>query len=96
MRNVSEIDLIGLENNDTVVFYEVRYRQYHAYGTAVESINRAKQQRIIKTALFFLATHAHLKKHTFRFDIVGASSYNGKIEFNWQKDAFQYQELVWI
>lgn len=84
-----EIDLIGIENKDTVIFFEIRYRQHTTHGSAAETVNYTKQQRIVKTALFFLSKQAYLQKMTYRFDIIGASSYNSEIIFNWQKNAFQ-------
>lgn len=50
---LGEIDLIMRDGND-IVFIEVRSRAKNAYGNAIESINKTKQRKIVKTALFFL------------------------------------------
>ncbi len=83
-----EIDLIGTENN-TLIFFEVRYRKKNNYGSALESVTWTKQQRIYKTALFFIMQHPNFHYYSYRFDIIGASPYNGELVFNWQKNAFQ-------
>ncbi len=83
-----EIDLIGTEKN-TLIFFEVRYRKKNSYGSPVESVTLTKQQRIYKTALFFIMKHPDFHYYSYRFDIIGASPYNGELIFNWQKNAFQ-------
>ncbi len=81
-----EIDLIMLDA-DELVFIEVRSRKHTAYGTAIESVDYFKQQKLLKTA-----THYLQKKHltdtiNCRFDVVGFS--NNQID--WIKDAFSYE-----
>ncbi len=83
-----EIDLIGLKE-DTLIFFEVRYRQSIHYGSPIESVTRNKQKRIYKTALFFIIKHPEFKNFTYRFDIIGTSTYNGELVFEWQQNAFQ-------
>jgi putative endonuclease len=48
-----EIDLVMKEGN-TLIFVEVRKRANSRFGDAASSITRQKQQRLIKTARFFL------------------------------------------
>lgn len=88
---LGEIDLIGTEYQ-TLIFFEIRYRQQENYGSALESVTRSKQRRIIKTALFFLMKKPQYQHFTYRFDIIGASTYNNNLIFNWQKNAFQAEE----
>ena len=49
-----EIDLVALDG-ESLVFVEVRMRSDPRYGGAAASISRAKQQRLIHTADWFLA-----------------------------------------
>ena len=50
-RRVGEIDLIVRHpDNRTVVFVEVRYRSGQQFGSALESVNYHKQQRLKHTA----------------------------------------------
>lgn len=63
-----EIDLV-MDHDDTVVFVEVRYRRSRDYGGAVASVDRRKQQRVIRAAAHYLARHG-LTGHAARFDVV--------------------------
>lgn len=85
---MGEIDLIGTDK-DTLIFFEVRYRENKGYGNAFESVTSKKQQRIYQTAQFFIMKHPQFQRFFYRFDIIGASTYNGEIMFHWQKNAFQ-------
>lgn len=77
-----ELDLI-MTDRQTLVIVEVRFRKTDKYGSAVESITRAKQSRIIA------ATHIYLSSQKtdrpIRFDVVAISG-NGNIE--WIQNAF--------
>ena len=76
-----EIDLI-MREDDALVFVEVRYRRDQRYGGSLESITRAKQQKLIKTAQHYLCYHpTHLAP---RFDVIAFTA--DKIE--WIKNAF--------
>jgi putative endonuclease len=77
-----EIDLI-MQDDDTVVFIEVRYRKNSHYGGAAASVTRAKQQRIIKTALSY---QHYTVEQSMRFDVVAVEGTPPKIE--WIKNAF--------
>ena len=87
MRNyhcmTGEIDLIMREGED-IVFIEVRSRATSCYGSAVESVNKTKQKKLIKSALLYLKNQHWLNKVGFRFDIIGVSG--SKID--WIKNAF--------
>ena len=81
-----EIDLIMRDGN-TLVFIEVRYRHNHAYGNALESVNRDKQRKIIRTAHAFLQTHRH--DGEIRFDVI---TFDGAMTTpKWVKNAFDVE-----
>ncbi len=84
---LGEIDLIG-KKGSLLIFFEVRYRKNHDYGSGIESVNAAKQQRFYKTAQYYLLTHPQYAHFTYRFDIIGATTYNNKIFFDWRKNIF--------
>lgn len=65
-----EIDLI-FKDNDTIVFIEVRFRRQVNFGSACESIDNKKQQKIIKTAEYYLYYHRLSESVTSRFDVIG-------------------------
>jgi putative endonuclease len=68
---LGELDIIASEG-ETLVFVEVRARSSSAYGFPCETVTRAKQAKVIKTALTYLKAKA-LRPETVRFDIVGLS-----------------------
>jgi len=82
-----EIDLI-MQDQNQIVFVEVRKRSRIDYGHALESITTTKIKRIIQTAKYYLQHKRLLHNMTSRFDIITLQSNNDKIELNWIKNAF--------
>ncbi len=86
-----EIDLIMLDDK-TVVFVEVRYRKNTNFMSAIETINFFKQQKLIRTAEFFLAYH--LRRYNLtnfiysRFDVVTIEGISPDLKISWIKNAF--------
>ena len=80
-----EIDLI-MKEADYLVFIEVRARKSSVFGSAIDSINYHKQQKIIKTALYYMTINKLQKKYTARFDVVSIQGIMTQIE--WVKNAF--------
>lgn len=80
---LGEIDLI-MQDRDEIVFIEVRMRSYSNFANAVESVNLAKQRKIIRTATLYLQKKNWFDRVQCRFDIFGIS--NNQTE--WIKDAF--------
>ena len=83
-----ELDLIMRDQNQTV-FVEVRYRRNQHFGSGADSIRPAKQDKLLKTALYYLQQHPKLAKRPVRFDVVSISVPEGQPEIDWIKDAFQ-------
>ena len=81
---LGEIDLI-MDHADILVFIEVRLRTHQAFANAAESVTIRKQQKIIKTAQYYLQEHQLTDKANCRFDVIAFSD-NGAPE--WIKDAF--------
>ena len=83
-----EIDLIA-NDSGTLVFIEVRHRSSRQYGGAAASVNRHKQQRLIKTARFFLPLLTrrffHGRLPPCRFDVISLEP-DG---LNWVRAAFE-------
>ncbi|MCK4865475.1 MAG: YraN family protein [Gammaproteobacteria bacterium] len=87
-----EIDLI-MQDKDSLVFVEVRYRRSNNFGSGAESITAGKQSKLIKTASVYLQRHAKLNKYSARFDVVsitGSIDTNNinNINFDWIQNAF--------
>lgn len=93
LRNYSaacgEIDLI-MQQQQTLVFIEVRYRRTALYGSAAESVNARKQQRICKTAARFLQQQSQYQNYPCRFDVVACHPDNssGALQIEWLANAF--------
>ncbi len=62
-----EIDIIAADDT-YIVFVEVKSRSQNAYYTPREAVTATKQQRIIKTALLYLAEYPDERQP--RFDVV--------------------------
>ncbi len=90
---VGEIDLIMMEAS-SLIFIEVRSRRYKGWGGASASVNYRKQQKIIRSAEFFLSQHPEYGKLNCRFDVI---AFEGSIKTHgggdsppiWYKDAFR-------
>lgn len=82
-----EIDLL-MQDADTLVFIEVRYRSCSLFGSAAESITPAKIQRIRKTAEHFLQTHRCHANLYQRFDVIAITARTTEKDIVWIKDAF--------
>lgn len=79
-----EIDLI-MKDDKTLVFVEVRYRKNAKFGSALESVTRSKQQKLISAAEIYLNTLQNEELMPMRFDVVGIL---GDGELQWVKNAF--------
>ncbi len=84
-----EIDLIMLDRN-TLVFVEVRFRRSNRFGSAAESIDYPKQQRIINTAAHFLQHHPKHHNRSCRFDVAACQPDNSgdSLQIQWLSNAF--------
>jgi putative endonuclease len=83
-----EIDLI-MHDGLTLVFIEVRLRKHQAYGSAAESVNLRKQQKLLLAARHYLQQQSHKTQPECRFDVI---AFDGKEALSsplWYKDAFR-------
>jgi putative endonuclease len=82
-----EIDLI-LRDKADLVFAEIRYRRQKSHGTGVETVDRAKQRKILRSAEYYLYSK-NLWDHPCRFDVIGISlDAQQRVEIVWEKNAF--------
>ena len=94
---LGEIDLI-MEDDKTIVFVEVRYRKSSHYGGGAESITIHKQNRISRTAAWYLVKNPHRAEQFCRFDIISIGSTSNDPQkkdqgIDWIQNAF-YSTLV--
>lgn len=88
-RKTGEIDIIALDGN-CLVFFEVRWRSHRGYASAAASVDRRKQQRIMRTAQLYLQTRSCWANMPCRFDVIAfepRQSETGKTT-NWIRAAF--------
>jgi putative endonuclease len=83
-----ELDLV-MQDHDHMVFVEVRFRRHNQYGSGADSVNSRKQDKLIKTALYYLQQHPKQAKQPVRFDVISLSAADGETDIEWIKDAFQ-------
>lgn len=76
--------LKNLETNNILIFVEVKYRKTNDFGNPEEMVTYAKQQRMIKTANYFLQCYPDYLEYNCRFDIFSFTS----TKFNWFENAF--------
>ena len=62
-----EIDLI-MQDDDTLVFVEVRYRNSNKFGDAAESVDGNKRRKLVFTANHYLQNTTF--KQATRFDVI--------------------------
>jgi putative endonuclease len=81
-----EIDLV-MRDRQSLVFVEVRYRRQARFGSASESVNWHKQQRLIAAAEHYLL-HESKKQPPARFDVVAISGDEPGLQLEWIPNAF--------
>ena len=91
-----EVDLI-MNDNGEIVFVEVRARKTKTHGSAAESIDSKKQQKICKSARFFLHENPQYHNNNCRFDVIVFNQFEQKgVKVEWLKDAFWLSETFSI
>ncbi|MGH1541837.1 MAG: YraN family protein [Arenicella sp.] len=80
-----EIDII-MQDQQTLVFVEVKFRQSTDYGHPLESITADKLTKLKKTASYYLMKNK-LDAVACRFDVLGLSGDLSTPTINWIKNA---------
>lgn len=80
-----EVDIIA-RDKQTLVFVEVRYRASERFGSASETIDAKKQQRVIKAATHYLQQQQLWDKIACRFDTICLTDSNTLM---WEQAAFE-------
>ncbi|MGB9429348.1 MAG: YraN family protein [Gammaproteobacteria bacterium] len=84
-----ELDLV-MEDGETLVMVEVRYRLERGFGGAAETVDRRKQEKLLRAAQHFLQQDARHRRRPLRFDVVAVNeTTTGGIQTDWIKDAFR-------
>lgn len=84
-----ELDLV-MTDGEALVIIEVRYRRDRGFGSALESVDTRKQEKLLRAAQHFLQQDARYRRRPLRFDVVAVSaSTDGETTSDWIKDAFR-------
>jgi putative endonuclease len=82
-----ELDLI-MQDQKTLVFVEVRYRQDTTRGLAAETVDRHKQGKLLRAARHYLQQTGSIDRHC-RFDVLClCQNRDGSVTYQWYKNAF--------
>lgn len=84
---IGEIDIIA-ENNEELLFIEVKYRKSKQYGYGEESVNKTKARKIFKTARQYIYKK-NIQDKQIRFDIISIEDN----EIRWIKNSFWGDEI---
>lgn len=88
---VGEIDLI-MQDKQTLVFIEVRFRRTAMFGGAVPSVTRQKRQRLLQAASYWLMEkELSLESTDCRFDIFAITG--NQVE--WIQNAFNEDNIYY-
>lgn len=82
-----EIDLI-MEDEKTIVFVEVKYRNSNHHGSGADAVTYHKQNRISLTAAWYLAKNPHRSESDCRFDVISIDPDERNQGINWIRGAF--------
>lgn len=75
-KKYGEIDIIA-SKGENISFIEVKTRSTSDYGIPCQAVNKAKQERIIKTAKAFIVENA--LDNNYSFDVIEIFHKGGKI-----------------
>ncbi|NIP73385.1 MAG: YraN family protein [Gammaproteobacteria bacterium] len=81
-----ELDLI-MEEADTLVFVEVRFRRNTRYGSGTETVDRRKRAKVIAAASHYLQ-RCESRGRACRFDVVSITTDRRAFAIQWIRDAF--------
>lgn len=83
-----EIDLV-MQDGDTLVFVEVKYRKNNHFGGAISAVSASKQKKIKHCVAFFLHK-ANLNEYNTpcRFDVIALDGDISQPQVTWLKNAF--------
>lgn len=78
-----------MRDGDCLVFIEVKYRRSPSFGGSIEQVGARKRQRLVRSALHYLAGQWAGAQPACRFDVVGIEGDDGKHNVHWVKNAFE-------
>ena len=92
VRAGAEIDLIAIDGRfpePEYVFVEVRSRTRSDRGSPLETVDRDKQQQIVRAATAWLVERDLWEAVPVRFDVVGVTVDGDRLRLSWIADAYE-------
>ena len=83
-----EIDLVMMDKR-TLIFVEVRFREDEDFGSAVETVDRRKQLKVLRAAAHYLLRNKIYNALQCRFDVIGITKKNSSVKISWLQNAFE-------
>ena len=85
-----EIDIIA-RDGQYIVFVEVKTRRSTGLDHPLAAVTKAKQQKLTKTALLYLAEHPEMQQLDCRFDVAGLTtdSRGNMLRMDYIENAFE-------
>jgi len=80
---LGEIDLI-MQDQQTLVFIEVKYRSSQQYGGALYALTSTKKSKLKKAIQYYIQDH-QLQNNPLRVDFIAINGQN-PYQFNWIKN----------
>ncbi len=85
---LGELDLV-MAHGEMLVVVEVRYRRDRGFGSAADSVDARKRDKLLRTAQHFLQQDARYRRRPLRFDVVAINETGAdRGETDWIQDAF--------
>lgn len=89
---IGEVDIVCEREGDQLLFVEVRSAGTDYLASPSLTVDRRKQNRIIRTARWYMADKDRLDSYV-RFDVVAVEvTHNGAVQVEWYEDAFRPEE----
>ncbi|MEQ9463014.1 MAG: YraN family protein [Haliea sp.] len=86
---VGEIDIIAMDDSQ-LVFIEVRSRSNRRFASAAASVDRRKQQKLLRAATVYLRSVGARENYPCRFDVIAFDPRQSgqDAELRWIRSAF--------
>lgn len=82
-----EIDIIAVFGR-AICFTEVKTRRSYSFGLPREAVVKRKQEKLIRTAAYYMLRHREYAEYIQRMDVVEILELDGKVYVNHIKNAF--------
>ncbi len=89
VHNIGELDIIAQKAKE-VYFVEVRHRGKGSFATGLESVDKRKMRKIVKTAICYIKQKRLKTNKTFHFTVISIDD-NDRVDVIW--DAFSLDDI---